>query len=152
MKFYPFSLSLSSLAHSKSHTLTPSLSLRTHCLSSCFSLFSLEVAMTTAAGLSSDDGSWSLRQHQQILLVIGELWQRWLVIEVVIALMLSVSGIVDKFGREMFGKNPILTAKPGLDGPLSIEYLLCRLSPSSLSTSMEGNSIFHQAISGSTLP
>ena len=43
--------------------------------------------------------------------------------EVIIALMLAVSGIIDEFSREIFGKNPILTAKPRLDGPLSIECL-----------------------------
>ena len=43
--------------------------------------------------------------------------------EVIVASMLAISGIIDKFSREIFGKNPILTVKPGLDGSLSIECL-----------------------------
>ena len=43
--------------------------------------------------------------------------------EVIVASMLAISSIIDEFSREIFGKNPILTAKPGLDGPLSIEGL-----------------------------
>ncbi|KAL5544949.1 hypothetical protein UlMin_008733 [Ulmus minor] len=37
--------------------------------------------------------------------------------EVVVTSMLAVFGIVNEFGREIFGKNPILIAKLGLDGP-----------------------------------